>query len=673
MSGAGEGSGRTEQEVPGLIPAAGSGFEGSIPRTPARVVQGGVARIAVLSAQLASQIAAGEVVERPGSAVKELVENSIDAGARRCDVEIVGGGVTLIRVRDDGMGMEEEDAQLALERHATSKLTRFEDLKEIGSFGFRGEALPSIASVSRFTLRTRAQGADSGVEVTVEGGAPAIVRPAGTAVGTEIEVRDLFYNVPARRKFLRSTGTESGHVGDALEGLALAQPGITFTLRRDGRLVREWLRAPDRAERVRSVVSEEDLILCEGTRGPVQVEAYLSRPDRARNGTGGLKLLVNGRLVRDRALAATVAQAYGSVLERGRYPRGVVYVDLPAVLVDVNVHPQKAEVRFADPRALTDAVYGILARELASALSVPVPSRGQWGARSPAATARAGATSSAPAAPSTPSARAVATPPSKASAWDAARPPAVVHPERDPWGLSGSDPVPVERAASPPSPVAESPAGREGPLLAVRDATAAPLRPHPQMRWSSLRFIAQVRQTYLLCEADDGLYVIDQHAASERVKFSTLRQAYLERNVTSQSLLFPLTVEVSPAEALLVEESNDEIAALGLEVRVRGPQALTVHAVPSLLESVSPERLLRDLLGEMGKTGGRGFSDAVDLALARMACHGAIRAGDVVSAQAAAALLKSLDGADFASFCPHGRPVVAFTSWTELERKVGRR
>lgn len=586
-------------------------------------------RIAVMSPGLASQIAAGEVVERPSSAVKELLENAVDAGATRIDVEIAGGGITLISVSDDGSGMSREDALLAVERHATSKLFTFSDLSRVVTYGFRGEALPSIASVSRLSIRTRTRDENAGTVVSVEGGNAPVASPAGAPVGTTVVVRDLFFNVPPRRKFLRSAGTESGHVSDVLEAAALARHDLTITLTRDGRRVREWLRAETRGERVRVAIGD-GLSACSGRRGPLAVEAFLSRPEHARSGAGGLKLLVNCRPVRDRALLHTVAQAYGSVLERGRYPRGVVYLDLPPELVDVNVHPQKAEVRFADPRAVTDALYHVLSTELARAFSLPAPSRSPW-AKQPAA-------------------------------------PVVVAPESPP----SVDP-PVAQTADeadgdPPR------AGASDPIrvMAVADS-AAPIRPGPQVRWASLRFIAQVRQTYLICEGSDGLYVIDQHAAAERVNFDRLRKQLGARAIPSQSLLFPQTLEVSPSDVELVEAQASAFAALGVELRVRGTNLVSVHAVPKILVRASPERLVRDLLTEVSRAGARAFSDAVDLALATMACHGAIRAGDKLSENEASALLGALDFADFAGHCPHGRPVVAVTSWAELERKVGRR
>jgi DNA mismatch repair protein MutL len=640
--------------------------------------------VRILPAELANQIAAGEVVERPASAAKELIENALDAGARRCDVQVEAGGVGLIEVADDGAGMSAEDARLAVQRHATSKLASLAELDGVRTFGFRGEALPSIASVSRFSLTSRCADEDAGTELVIEGGVAPTERPVGTPVGTRVAVRDLFFNVPARRKFLRSTGTESGHVTDVFEAAALARPDVSFSLTRDGRLVREWLRVGSRAERVAQVLGDAALTTCTGTRGPLSVEAHLGRPESARAGAGGLRIFVNDRPIRDRALALAVAQAYGSVLERGRYPRGVVYLDLDPVLVDVNVHPQKAEVRFADPRAVNDALYSILSKELARAFSIP-PGR-RWQPQEPASagnppTPTPASGAERPPSPAGPPKRdprptdttSKAAPP--AAGTGAAEPgigapasaPLAAAPdeEADPWGLLGGTTTSTETRAAYAKP--------DEPLVAVQDSTRAPIRPRPEVRWSSLRFVAQVRHTFLVCEGEDGLYVLDQHAAAERVTFDKLRKAYRASAVSSQALLFPVMVDVSAAEAELVAARADEIAAVGLDLRVRGAESLSVHAVPKLLQKASPERLVRDLLSEVMRGGGRGFSDAVDLALSTMACHASIRAGDPLSGSEASALLRSLDEADFAGHCPHGRPVVTFTSWHELDRRVGRR
>lgn len=590
---------------------------------------------------LASQIAAGEVVERPASVVKELVENALDAEATRCDVSVRAGGVTHISVVDDGHGMNEADARLCLQRHATSKLKRLEDLHTILSFGFRGEALPSIASVSRFTLRTRPRQAEAGIEVTTAGGEAPRFQSIGMAAGTSIEVSDLFFNVPARRKFLRSTGTESGHVAEVVELAALSRPDVSFTVHRDGRKARQWLRVRGRAERVQQVLVEQRLAECVGERGPLRVEAYLSSPEQARQGAQGLRLLVNNRPIRHRAIAASIAHAYGSVLERGRYPRGVVFLDLPAALVDVNVHPQKAEVRFADPRAVTDALYSIVSKALAQSFSLLAPERSAFGQRGGA---------------------------HRAPDVSARTEPA------EPAGAAPDQPFEARGARRPhaqPEVMASAAAAHAASVLQTRDAAA--VQTSSPAQWSSLKFLAQVRQTYLICEGPEGICVLDQHAAAERVLFAKLRAQYQAREVASQALLFPVTLQLGAEEVELLESRSADIQAMGLEVRVRGREMVSVHSVPKLLQRGSAERLLRDLLGELSRTGARGFSDAIDKALATMACHAAVRAGDPVGSDEAIALLAALEGIDFAGYCPHGRPIVASLSWVELERRVGRR
>lgn len=646
--------------------------------------------IAVLSDELASQIAAGEVVERPASALKELLENAMDAGASRVGIEIEGGGITRLSVLDDGCGMSEEDAVLSLARHATSKLRSFSDLSQLSSYGFRGEALPSIASVSRLSIRTRRADTPEGVELAVEGGLKPALRPVGCAPGTLVEVRDLFFNVPARRKFLRSSGTEAGHVTEVVESLALANPRLALTLKRDGRMIRQWLRVSDRRERA-ALALDEEFAECRGQRGPLGVEAYVTRPERARTGAGGLRILVNGRPIRDRALAVAVAQAYGSVLERGRYPRGVVYLELPPELVDFNVHPQKLEIRFADPRAVSDALYQVLASQLGRGFSLPGTGR------------RHDAQPSEPLAPPDPAPLDEQEPlieQAEQAELDESRGPlpARVESPRAAWARS-----PASSAATRPV-IADGVAAfvyRHGQVDASSPgalAHAEPAQPEASDRlepraerideridergsntsgqhveWAAIEFVAQVRQMFLICEGRDGLFIIDQHAAAERVTFDRLRRQYQAREVPSQALLFPVEVQLAPEEAEHLEANAAEFAALGMDLRLRGTQWVSVHGVPRLLERLSPERLLRDLLAETMRQGGRGFSGAVDLALATLACHASLRSGDPVSPAEAQALLAALDGADFAGHCPHGRPIVSFTPWSELLRKVGRR
>jgi DNA mismatch repair protein MutL len=610
----------------------------------------GVVRL--LPDDLANQIAAGEVVERPASVVKELVENALDSGATRVKVELDQGGVAMVRVSDDGAGMDAADATLALERHATSKIASKDDLFHLGTFGFRGEALPSIASVAKLRLLTRARGATEGTEVVVEGGGPAKARPAGAAEGTSVEVRDLFYNVPARRKFLKSTGTEAAHVSEAMLLAALARPDVSFFLVRDGRSVREWLRAPGRRERVAQAIDGERLEPCLGERGPMRLEAHLAPPERARAGTVGLHLLVNGRPVRDRALARAVAQAYGSVLEPGRYPVGVVYLEVPRDQVDVNVHPQKAEVRFAEGRALYDAVTRELHAALSRAFNLPALGTGRpWMRAAPPSTGEPITTRYIP------------------------------EPAGDPWDLAAGEDATGGAAAG-----AAASAGAEPETLAER-TTLESLQDAPLARregegepvlfegagfYASLEFLAQVRATFLVCGGSDGLYVLDQHAAAERVTFHRLRKAYQARSMSTQRLLIPDVVELLPAEVATLEEHAQAVEALGVELRSVGPSAVAVHAVPTLLARARPERILRDLVAELGRAARRPFGDAADLVLATMACHGSIRAGDAVTREEAIALLGALDEIDFAGHCPHGRPVVTRIGYDELERRVGR-
>ncbi|MCB9593493.1 MAG: DNA mismatch repair endonuclease MutL [Sandaracinaceae bacterium] len=587
-------------------------------------------RIRVLDDALADQIAAGEVVERPASVVKELIENAIDAGARTITVEIQAGGTVDITVGDDGQGMSPEDASLAIRRHATSKIQSLDDLMRIATLGFRGEALPSIASVSRFELSTREPDAVGGTRVRVDGGAEAVVDPIGRAPGTTVRVRDLFFNVPARRKFLKSIGTESARVSEVVRRAALAHPEIRFVLRRDGRRSGEYLPAGSRRERARMVLGDATrLDAIDGDRDGVRVDAMLGAPEKARAGAGALHLFVNGRAVKDRALSRAVAFAYGSVLPPGRYPVGVVHVDVDPSEVDVNVHPQKSEVRFARGRDVLDAITRVLASGLGtSAWSGPAArGSGFW------------------------SDRLGGEPPPAASS------PEPSPPEADPWGLAPAASM-EPRSYQPAAPV---PYVHDAPLLAEEGFFA------------SLRVLGQTRKMLIVCEGRDGLHVIDQHAADERVRFDALHRAYRERAVPIQRMLMPDRVEVTEAEAVLCEERREELLGFGLDVAPIGPTTVAVHGVPSLVSRASPERLLHDVLVELARAGERAFGDAVDMALATMACHGAIRAGDPLSVEECRALLRSMDAVDdFGGHCPHGRPVIYSVGFSELERKLGR-
>ena len=594
-------------------------------------------KINILDDALADQIAAGEVVERPASVVKELLENAIDAGATTLRVEIEGGGTRNIVITDDGEGMTPQDAELAVRRHATSKIARVEDLDAIRTLGFRGEALPSIASVSRFELLTRTRDAIAGTRVAIDGGSPPDIRDIGCAPGTTVRVNDLFFNVPARKKFSKSIGTESAHVAEVCRRAALAHPALRMTLVRDGRRSFEVLPATDLAKRAAMVFDSEKLSVVEGERAGVRVVALLGAPEKARAGAQGLCLYVNQRPVRDRALARAVSFAYGSVLPPGRYPSGVVYVAIDPSEVDVNVHPQKAEVRFARGREVLDAITRVLASGLGTSAWSGPAARGPsfWQQRIEA--------------------------PGEA--------PKPEKHEPDPWGLAAPDPSGVADAPGPALPFAPPVPYAHEPRPPEPDDT---LLGEPAF-FASLRVLGQARRMLIVCEGRDALHVIDQHAADERVRFDQLRRSYAAREVASQRLLMPERVELSEEDVALAEEHREALLAVGLDVVPIGERTVAVHAVPTVVRRAPPERLVKDILVELERAGERAFGDAIDMALATMACHGAIRAGDTLSVDECRALLRAMDAvADFSGHCPHGRPVVYSVPFGELERRLGR-
>lgn len=597
--------------------------------------------IRVLSNDLASQIAAGEVVERPASVVKELVENSLDAGAKRVDVAIVGGGITSIEIADDGIGMTPDEAPHSLGRHATSKLSAFEDLDALKSYGFRGEALPSVASVSRLEIRTRGREKEEGILLRAHGTTTPESEVVGHPVGTTLSVKDLFFNVPARRKFLKSTNTESGHVGEVILNAALARPDVSFSLTREGRRAKNFPRVDTREKRVQQIFEEEQLLAVRGERGPLQLEAYLSRPERARQGAGGLKFLVNGRPIRDRALAATIAHAYGSALERGRYPRGAVYLTLPERLVDVNVHPQKTEVRFAEHRAVSDAIYSLVSRavtaELGRAEPPPEPSSSTKGARK------------------SPQARVMRTGGAPISGQRYESTPGT-------GKLPGVTDTP--HASSRES--GQGPARRPETAFASRGASAAvaPSLEKPKKTWKSLRFLNQVRGQYLLCEGSDGLYILHQHAAEERVLLTQLVAGFHQSVIASQARLFPVVLQLPAADCSYLEKQGETLLRLGFDIRVRSEVQVSIHAAPRLLHRAPLEELVPQLVAELQGEG-------VEKALRTMACRAAVKAGDRLTREEAEALLRALSTANFKLECQHAECVVSMTSWAELARKKG--
>ncbi len=594
-------------------------------------------RVRRLPPELVNQIAAGEVVERPASVVKELAENSVDAGARRIDVEADGGGLLRLRVVDDGFGMTPDEMRLALERHATSKLASADDLWRLRTLGFRGEALPSIASVSRMTLVSRTPDAGAAHRILLEGGAVREEAPAGAPVGTQVDVRDLFFNVPARRKFQRSEQTEGGQIHDVLLGLALAHPALHVRLVLAGRVALDLPPHPDLATRARAALGRRgaDLFVAEGEEAGVRVVALLTPPELSLPSARGLHLLVNRRAVRDRSLGVQVALGFGEILARGRYPAGVLLVEVPDGRVDVNVHPQKAEVRFASPEEVHAAVRHVIATVVA---------RAPWmGGRAAAPPAR----------------RVVLAP--RPAVTDAA--PAEA-PNRARAGELLALFARVPRAAEAPETASARPP-RIGLGSASQADTASFL--------SSLEYIGQALGTYLVCESPGALVLIDQHAAHERVAFERLRRALDQGRAHSQPLLTPLVVDLAPREEAAAREGAALLASIGLDLASLDGRAWALRAVPALLVNADPAALLRDVLADLAADQGvRSAEDRIDHVLATAACHGVVRAGDRLGETEARALIAALDGIDHHGSCPHGRPVLLTMPQGEIERRFGR-
>ncbi len=595
-------------------------------------------RVRALPEALIDQIAAGEVVERPASVVKELVENSLDAGALRVRVEVRGGGRDWIAVTDDGSGMDPADARLALQRHATSKIASADDLQRIGTYGFRGEALPAIASVSRLRLRTRTHEAPIGCEIRVEGGRLLEEREAAGPAGTRVEVADLFVAVPARRKFLKTASTEWGHLSDWLARSALARPDVHFEVQRDDRPAIAWPAVTDPLERVAAVLGEQEaeaLVAVGFAAGELRVEGFASRPDRHRPTLAGIHLFVNGRAVRDRLLQHALVDVYRDVLPRGRFPSAVLFLELPAAQVDVNVHPAKWEVRFADPQAVHRAVRQGVSRSLET--------RRWLSDASPRAAVPPGAS-----APST----------SGGVTW----------PVR-----SGPASPPGDWALATPRLAFEGPEAR-------RDATGASDRTGGALRFGDQRLLGQLLATYLVLETKDGLVLLDQHAAHERVLYERLRREWSERSVASQGLLAPLPVGLDPAAGALLADASEALARLGFEVEPFGEATVAVRGIPALLSGSDPVLLVRELAAELVAdpearrlAGDRPPVAAVDRLFAGLACHAARRKGEVLEAIEQQALIASLDTIPWAPTCPHGRPVAVPFDLAEIERRFARR
>ena len=591
-----------------------------------------VPRIHLLDANLANQIAAGEVIERPAAVVKELVENALDAGASRIEVDLQDGGRRLIRVRDDGSGMGREDAALSLQRHATSKLRSKDDLFAIASYGFRGEALPSMAAVSRFSLLTCEPGALRGTRIEVDGGSDPSVSDAGAPAGTTVEVRDLFWNVPARRKFLKKAPAEQAQCVDAVLRLALPRPAVTFFVREGDRGLAQLYAGADvlaaRAEEALGREVRDRLVPFTGQARTIRAQGLAVSPAVEYGSARNVWLFVNGRAVRDRSLTHAVLRAYGELMPHGRYPGAIVFLEVPPAEVDVNVHPAKAEVRLADAKAAWEAIYEGLTGILA---------RGDW---MPRRQGTAAAIAPARVYPLGHPADRVA----EAMERYGARMPAT-------WWM-------------PPSQAAAPIAGGERPPELVA-------RPR---YFGGLRYLGQLHRTYLVCEGPQGLVLIDQHAAHERMNYQRLRGG--AARAALQPLLVPQVVELTASAAARVAEAVEMLASIGVELEPFGGTSAVVKTLPpplAKLDETALGALLTDLADELAARGrGDSLERLRDALLARAACHGSVRAHDALTAPEAQALLDALDETDYGARCAHGRPVVAEWTEAEIERRFGR-
>ena len=569
--------------------------------------------IKVLEEQVISRIAAGEVIERPASVVKELVENALDAGAVRIDVEVKGGGIELIRVNDDGSGIPSTEVSLAFERHATSKITDFDDLQSIDSLGFRGEALPSIASVAGVEVVSCSEGEAAGMFVRLESGTVVTRQSRARARGTTVTVSNLFRQVPARLKFLKTISTENGHIANVISQYALAYPGVAFTLSVDGRVALRTsgkgrlldaiidVYGVETAGRMLPLDAAEDRWAGGEASGDIRVSGMVGSPAVSRASRGNLSFFVNRRWVTSRLLSYAVEEAYHGLLMTGRHPVAVLNISLPPREVDVNIHPAKSEVKFRNESAVFRAVQSAVRRALVDRMPVPKIDE--------VAAPYAGSTPKLP------------------ELW------------------------PSDEAAK-----------KQELLLPAEQPTLMQSLP-------VLRIVGQVMDSYIVAEGPDGLYLIDQHAAHERIRFDTLREQRASRDVEVQGLLEPVTFEVAPRQQIVLESCLDELASYGFSLEPFGERAYLVRSVPALVAGDSWPEMLRELLDELS---GEAKSDWQEKILASIACHGAVRSGQSLSEAEMRELVRRLEKTASPYTCPHGRPTVIRLTAAQLEREFGR-
>lgn len=603
-------------------------------------------RIHQLPVELVNQIAAGEVIERPASVVKELVENSLDAGASRIEIDVEEGGARLIRVRDDGGGIDPEDLPLAISAHATSKIASFDDLERVATLGFRGEALPSIASISRFALTSRPAAQAHALRVEVDGGKAQLPRPAQHPPGTTIEVRDLFYNVPARRKFMRAERTEFGRIDELIASLALVRSDVEFRLSHNGKPVRLLRQAGDAATmatRVGDLLGEDFLgqsLRLDHAAAGLRLSGWVGLPTASRAQADQQYFYVNGRLVRDKVVAHAVRQAYADVLFHGRHPAFVLFLELDPLGVDVNVHPAKHEVRFRESRLVHDFLYRTLNDALAetragtapSVAAAPLPQPAFGGSGANYATWRGQ---------------------NSLGLGNAVREPLADYAALLGGGAAVAAPaLPLAQAADPAA-------------FAAACAAAEESGDAPPLGYA----LAQLHGIYVLAQNAQGLVLVDMHAAHERITYERLKTAHAGQGIRAQMLLVPLSISLSEREAACVEDQAERFTELGFELQRSGPQSVLVKRLPTLLDGADAAGLIRDVIGDLLAQGNsRRIEEAGNDVLATMACHGSVRANRRLSLPEMNALLRDMEATERSGQCNHGRPTWVQLSIPELDR-----
>ena len=595
-----------------------------------------MALIKVLPVSIANKIAAGEVIERPASVVKELVENAIDAEATKVDVAVEEGGRRLIRVSDNGVGMSSEDLALAFQSHATSKLSTEDDLFDIHTLGFRGEALPSIGAIAQARIVSRLKGNPSGAEIEMNGGDLSAVKDCGAPEGTTVEIRNLFFNVPVRRKFLKAASTEMGHISEALTRIALCYPKVRFNLFHNNRSALSLPAAGEPAERVAALFGKDlarDLIHVRDKGDGLRIFGYLAPPHHSRANSKLQYVFLNGRYIRDRSITAAIAQSYEGMLLPRRFPVAFLFLQIDPVLVDVNVHPTKVEVRFRQSGDVFRRIRTALTRHLKSADIKP----------------------------------ALKTPPAKPFAGlkstgkdrkDSVRKAVADFFERSPTAPRATPRPPAARPASPaPQPTPPRPAEREERITESPPGN-----------------FCQIHDSYIVEQTDDGLNIIDQHALHERILFEELESRARQAKIAKQRLLIPTTVELSPKEFADIMGLKEEFDRIGVEIDEFGSNAVAIHSLPQVLDGCDAEDFVRELLSDLGEEGPKvELADKRRKILEVAACKGAVKAGERLSPEAIRSLLERRRGLQRDATCPHGRPITLSFSLSELEKQFKRK